>query len=87
MLDFPTNLPLAKLITQFYESGNIVSAVCHGPSGLLNVALSNGEPLIKNKNVTGFSWSEEKLTKRDEAAPFTLEEELQKPSLKQWLIN
>lgn len=62
--DFPKSEPLAKLTTTFYESGKIVSAVCHGPSGLLEVKLSGGEYLINGKEVTGFSWKEEELAKR-----------------------
>jgi integrase len=61
-----------------YESGKIVSAVCHGPAGLLEVKLSNGDHLIKGKDITGFSWKEEVIAKRDPAVPFSLEEELQK---------
>lgn len=76
MFDFKNSPALASLITQFYESNKIVSAVCHGPCGLLNVQLSNGEFLVKNKKLTGFSWKEEKLAKRDHAAPYNLEEEL-----------
>jgi len=41
MFDFPQSEKLASLITGFYESGKIVSAVCHGPAGLLNVRLSS----------------------------------------------
>lgn len=76
--DFPDNGALQRLIAQFYESGKIVSAVCHGPAGLLNVRLSNGQYLIKDKKLTAFSWMEEGLAYRAEAVPFNLEEELQK---------
>ena len=78
MFDFPTSAALAVLITKFYELNKIVSAVCHGPADLLEVKLSNGDYLIKGKDVTGFSWKEEVLAKRDHAVPFSLEEELQK---------
>lgn len=78
MFDFPQSTALAKLTARFYESGKVVSAVCHGPCGLLNVKLSNGEHLIRGKNLTAFSWKEEVLAKRDHAVPFNLEEELQK---------
>ena len=50
---------LGALTARFYETGRVVSAVCHGPAGLLNVPLSSGDPLVKGKNVTGFSWPEE----------------------------
>ncbi len=76
MFDFPENDRLSELIARFYDNDRIVSSVCHGPSGLLNVKLQNGEYLLNNKNVTGFSWNEEKMAKRDHAVPFNLEEEL-----------
>lgn len=77
MFDFTDNERLADLIARFYDNDRVVSAVCHGPSGLLNVKLQNGEYLLNGKNVTGFSWNEEKMAKRDHAVPFNLEEELQ----------
>ena len=76
MFDFANNEPLGQLIAEFYENNKIVSAVCHGPSGLLNVKLSNGNYLIKDKKLTGFSWREEQLAKRDHAVPFSLQDEL-----------
>lgn len=69
---------LAAVTAKFYESGRIVSAVCHGPAGLLNVASSSGEPLIRGKNLTGFSWPEEEAAQRADAVPFSLQEELEK---------
>ena len=78
MFDFPGCRALAELTAAFYESGKVVSAVCHGPAGLLNVKLSDGTHLIAGKKVTGFSWNEEEKAKRDQAVPFNLEEELEK---------
>jgi putative intracellular protease/amidase len=78
MFDFPKSAALADLTAKFYESGKIVSAVCHGPAGLLEVTLSSGDRLIKGRAITGFSWKEEVMAKRDHAVPFNLEEELQK---------
>lgn len=69
---------LGAITAKFYETGRVVSAVCHGPAGLLNVPLSTGDPLVKGKNVTGFSWPEEELAQRADAVPFSLQEELTK---------
>lgn len=77
MFDFPTSAALAKLTGAMYDAGKIVAAVCHGPAGLLEVKLASGEHLIKGKKLTGFSWNEEKLAKRDDVVPFSLEEALQ----------
>ena len=59
----------------------MVSAVCHGPAGLLEVKVG-GEYLVKGKDVTGFSWTEEGLAKREKAVPYNLEEELKKRGAK-----
>lgn len=82
MFDFTDSKDLADLIARFYETGKIVSAVCHGSGGLLNVKLSNGENLINGKDVTGFSWAEEVGAKREMAVPFNLEEEMKKRGAK-----
>ncbi|WP_300699306.1 type 1 glutamine amidotransferase domain-containing protein [Bacteroides sp.] len=73
MYDFPDNAALQAIIKKQYESGRMMSAICHGVSGLLNVKLSNGEYMIKGKSLTGFSWFEESLAKRKEDVPFDLE--------------
>jgi putative intracellular protease/amidase len=76
--DFPTSEALAEITRDFLESGKIVSAVCHGPAGLLEVKLRGDEYLVKGRKVTGFSWTEEELAKRADAVPFNLEEELRR---------
>lgn len=73
MYDFPDNTVLQTIIRNHYESNRIVSAICHGVSGLLNVELSGGEYLVKGKELTGFSWFEESLARRKEEVPFDLE--------------
>ena len=76
MFDYPN--ALGELTARFYETGKIVSAVCHGPAGLLEVKLKDGQYLLKGKKATGFSWKEEELAKREGAVPYNLEEELGK---------
>jgi len=77
MFDFPDSAELQKLVADFWQAGNVVSAVCHGPAGLLNVKLADGSYLLAGKNVTGFSWNEELKFDRADAVPYNLEEELQ----------
>jgi putative intracellular protease/amidase len=76
--DFPQSTDLAKRTAEFFEAGKIVSAVCHGPAGLLEVKLSDGRHLIDGRKLTGFSWAEEEKIGRDQAVPYNLEEELKK---------
>jgi putative intracellular protease/amidase len=67
---------LGRLLAEFYESGKIVSAVCHAPVGFLEARLSDGSWLVQDKEMTAFSWAEEKADNRDDVVPFNLEEEL-----------
>lgn len=76
MWDFPNNLTLQSITRQIYENGGMVCAVCHGVSGLLNVKLSDGSPLISNRQITGFSNIEEKLVRLNDEVPFLLEDAL-----------
>ena len=76
--DFPDNAELQALSRQIYEQGGIVSSVCHGAVGLLNIKLSDGSLLIKGKQVTGFSDEEERLAELDKYVPFLTEDELLK---------
>jgi putative intracellular protease/amidase len=55
-----------------------VAFVCHAPAALINVKAPNGEPLVKSKEVTGFSNSEEEVVKLTKVVPFLLEDELTK---------
>ena len=64
------------LIETFHEQGKPIAFVCHAPSALLKVKLPNGNPLIKGKNVTGFSNTEEAAVKLTKVVPFLLENEL-----------
>jgi putative intracellular protease/amidase len=46
---------------QFYHSGKIVSAVCHGVAALVGVTDTQGKSIFAGKNVTGFSNAEEEI--------------------------
>ena len=47
------------LLVPLHMTGKIVSSVCHGPNGLVNVKSSSGKHIVDGKNVTGFSNTEE----------------------------
>ena len=64
------------LIQDFWAAGKPVAAVCHAPAALLNVKNEQGEPLIKGKNVTGFTNSEEEGVQLTNVVPYLLEDEL-----------
>lgn len=77
MWNFPQNQELAEIARKIYENGGIVSAVCHGPAGLLNIKLSNGTYLIDGKRISGFTNEEEKAVKMENVVPFLLETALE----------
>ncbi|KXP00619.1 type 1 glutamine amidotransferase domain-containing protein [Tsukamurella pseudospumae] len=74
MYDFPGSEGLQRISRELYERGDIVSSVCHGYCGLLDTTLSNGEYLIKGRNMTGFAWQEEVLARVDKLVPYNAEE-------------
>lgn len=62
-----------KLIESFYKNNKPVAAVCHAPAVLKNTKNIDGTPLVKNKNVTGFSNTEEAAVQLTEVVPFLVE--------------
>jgi putative intracellular protease/amidase len=80
--DLATNEAFARLSAAHYESGGVLAAVCHGPAALLPITLSNGEKLLANKSVTGFTREEEIDFGTIENIPFLLEESLARTALR-----
>ena len=77
MWDFSDDSLLQKITTQIYENNGIASAVCHGTAGLLNTKLSNGNYLIQNKEITGFSNIEESIVGKTNSVPFLLQDKIE----------
>jgi putative intracellular protease/amidase len=76
MWDFPNDVTLSSIAASIYEREGIVGAVCHGPAGLVNIRLSNGEFLVKGKTLSAFTDSEEESQKLTDVVPFLLESKL-----------
>lgn len=76
--DLATDKNSIKLIEAFYNHQKPIALVCHSPAALVNVKAKNGEPLIKGKELTGFSNTEEEAVKLTKVVPFLLEDELKK---------
>ncbi len=72
MWDFPDDQSLAKVAAAIYETGGVVGAVCHGPAALVNLRLSDGEYLVKGKQVAAFTDDEERAVNLDGVVPFLL---------------
>ncbi|MEO0790495.1 MAG: nuclear transport factor 2 family protein [Bacteroidota bacterium] len=76
MWDLPDNELLNQTTANIYDRGGIVAAVCHGPSGLVNVQLANGDYLVSGKRMTSFTDSEETAARAADIVPFLLETKL-----------
>ena len=63
------------LLESFYNSGKPIALVCHSP-GVLRHVMYKGEPLVKDKHVTGFTNGEEEEVKLTHVVPFLVEDEL-----------
>jgi putative intracellular protease/amidase len=67
-----------NLLETFFKQGKPVALVCHAPAVLVKVKSPLGEPLVKGKEVTGFSNSEEDAAGLTKVVPFLLEDEFKK---------
>ena len=65
-----------RLIEQAFSAGKPVAAVCHGPAVFRHPRGALGEPLVKDKRVTGFSNEEEAAVGLTDVVPFSLEDAL-----------
>jgi putative intracellular protease/amidase len=74
--DLPESGEIQAITQTIYEQGGMVAAVGHGVAGLLQVKLSNGDLLIKEKYLTAFSNVEETLASFVSETPFFLEDKL-----------
>jgi putative intracellular protease/amidase len=76
MWDFPENADVNRISKEIYESGGVVSAICHGTAALANIKLSNGKYLVDGKRYSAFTREEEKMIDQLDIIPFVLEEKL-----------
>ena len=89
MFTYDKAAELLKKFSQFYESGKITCALCHGTAILRYAKLSNGEYLVKGKTVTGFAnveedfadnavWTMNLLSRDKHVMAWRIEDELKK---------
>jgi putative intracellular protease/amidase len=65
-----------RLIEEFWAAGKPVSAVCHAPAVFTNVKDSSGEHIVKGREVTGFTNSEEEAVELTKIVPLLVEDTL-----------
>lgn len=71
-----TSPQLQLLVETFWAAGKVVSAVCHGPAGLVTAKAPSGDSILKGKQVAGFSNTEEVAVGKEKAVPFLLEDRI-----------
>ncbi|KAF9058128.1 ThiJ/PfpI [Panaeolus papilionaceus] len=77
VIDLASDPVNAKLVSDFWQSGKIVSAVCHGPAALVGGVDANGKSIFEGRSFTGFSNAEEEAVDQVKAVPFLLEDKIQ----------
>jgi putative intracellular protease/amidase len=89
MFTFEAATNLHEKFRQFYEGGKLAAALCHGVALLRYVTLSNGDPFVKGKTVTGFAnveedfsdnavWEMGALDRSRHVMPWRIEDELKR---------
>ena len=87
MFTFEGAKQLHSKFVEFFEAGKLTCAMCHGAAILRYTRLSNGEPLVKGRTVTGFAnveedfadqavWDSGALAKDKHVMPWRIEDEL-----------
>ncbi|GGK55932.1 dihydroxyacetone kinase [Planomonospora parontospora subsp. parontospora] len=76
MWDFPGDEDVARVARAVYERGGVVAAVCHGPSALVDVTLSDGSHLVSGRRVAAFTNAEEAAVGLTGVVPFLLADAL-----------
>lgn len=77
MWDMPESKALASAIVSTLERGDVVAAVCHGSAGLVNARFENGVPVVKGREISAFTNSEEEAAGLAGEVPFLLETRLE----------
>lgn len=66
------------LIEQLLAAGKPVATVCHAPGVLRHPKTADGESVVRGKQVTGFTNTEEEASGLTDVVPFLVEDMLKK---------
>lgn len=80
MFGVHSNKGIQQIVMQIYEQQNgIISSVCHGTAGIVNLKTSDGQYLVKGKQINGFpDMFEDKKAAYYAEFPFSIEETIKK---------
>jgi putative intracellular protease/amidase len=87
MFTFERATSLHRKFVEMFESGKLCAALCHGVAVLRFTRLSNGDPLVKGRTVTGFAnveedfadaavWDTGALSRDKHVMPWRIEDEM-----------
>ncbi len=76
MFDLAIDETLKNVVEYMYNNNKLISAVCHGPAGLIQAKDKNGDSILKNRRITAFTNKEEHIVKMTEFMPFSLEDKI-----------
>ena len=78
MFGVPEDVAIQKIAMEIYEQNQgVVSAICHGTAGIVNLKTSDGSYLVKNKKVNGFpDLFENKEAEYYKQFPFSIQESI-----------
>lgn len=76
--DFPHNPVIKRLAETLFAQEGVVAGICHGVIGLVQAVDSNGEPLVKNRQLTSISNAEDVMMGVDKIVPVLPEDMLRK---------
>ena len=77
MFGVSENPQIKKIAEQIYSQDGIVSAVCHGTAGIVNLNDKRGIPIYRGKKVTGYpDFFENKEAEYYQTFPFSIEKKI-----------
>jgi putative intracellular protease/amidase len=77
--EFADDPDIPHIVENIWNAAGIVGSICHGAPGLMNARTPDGEYLIKDKQLTGFSKAEDQEVEKvvgTHFLPFYVEDEL-----------
>jgi len=77
MFGVADNIDIQNLASAIYAKGGVVSAICHGTAGIVNVKNKDGSSIVANKKITGFpDMFEDTEAAYYKAFPFSIDKEI-----------
>ncbi len=79
MFGVPENVEIQNISRKIYENNGVVSAICHGTAGIVNLKTANGTYIYEGKQISGFpDLFENKKAAYYQEFPFSIEESIRR---------